>query len=89
MVGHGGMVRALAVSPNGQYVLTSSFDYSAKLWSFDEQKELADLNEHEGPVNAVAFMPDGDHALTASDKNDYPLEFKSCKTYSSFQRPYL
>ena len=52
MVGHGGMVRALAVSPDGSRVLTGSFDYSAKLWSFDEQKELADLNEHQGPINA-------------------------------------
>jgi cytochrome c len=67
MVGHGGMVRALAVSPDGSRVLTGSFDYSAKLWSFDEQKELADLNEHQGPINAVAFLPDGKRALTASD----------------------
>jgi cytochrome c len=29
MIGHGGMVRALAVSPDGSQVLTGSFDYSA------------------------------------------------------------
>ena len=67
MIGHGGMVRAVAVSPDGARVLSGSFDYSAKLWDFVEQKEIGELNEHNGPVNAVAFLPDGRRALTASD----------------------
>ncbi len=67
MVGHGGMVRSVAVSPDGGVVLTGSFDYTAKLWNFVEQAEVAELNEHFGPVNAVTFLPDGSGALTASD----------------------
>ena len=67
MIGHGGMVRALAISPDGRIVLTGSFDYTARLWDFVEQNEVAELNEHLGPVNAVAFLPDGRRALTVSD----------------------
>ena len=65
--GHGGMVRAVAVSPDGRTVLTGSFDYTAKLWDFVEQREIATFDEHAGPVNAVAYLPDGTAALTASD----------------------
>ncbi len=67
MVGHGGMVRALAVSPDGSRVLTGSFDYTAKLWDFVEQKEIGEFDRHLGPVNAVAFLPAGNRALSASD----------------------
>jgi cytochrome c len=67
MLGHGGMVRALAVAPDGKHILTGSFDYSARVWDFEEQKSTAVLEEHFGPVNAVAFMPDGTRAVTASD----------------------
>ena len=66
-IGHGGMVRALAVSPDGSMVLTGSFDYSARLWDFVEQKELGVLDEHTGPVNAVAFVGDGKRGLTAGN----------------------
>ena len=67
LVGHGGMVRAVAVSPDGRWVLTGSFDYTAKLWDFVDQTEIATLDAHAGAVNAVAFMSGGAAALTASD----------------------
>jgi WD40 repeat protein len=67
MAGHGGMVRALSISPDGGTVITGSFDYTARLWDFVEQNEIAALDEHGGPVNAVAFLPDGRRALSASD----------------------
>ena len=67
MIGHGGMVRTVSVSPNGKWLLTGSFDNTARLWDFGEQTELAVLDEHTAQVNAVAFLPDGSMALTASD----------------------
>lgn len=65
--GHGGMIRGIALSPDGSRVMTASFDYTARLWDFASQNELAALNGHTGPVNAVAFMPDGRHAVSAGD----------------------
>ena len=65
--GHGGVVRGIAVSPDGSRVMTASFDYTARLWDFGTQVELGTLNGHAGPVNAVAFLPDGARAVSAGD----------------------
>lgn len=65
-MGHGGMVRSVAISPNGQSVLTTSFDYSAKLWDFQNQTLLHDLAGHDSPVNTGAFI-DNDRAATVGD----------------------
>jgi len=67
MLGHGGMVRAVAFSPDGRRVLTGSFDYSAIIWDFEEQRQIARLDGHNGPVTAVAFVASGDQAVTGSD----------------------
>jgi cytochrome c len=67
MIGHGGMVRAIDVSPDGRQVLTASFDYTARLWNFVEQTEIAVLDAHGGPVTNVVFLPDGKRAITTSD----------------------
>ncbi|MSP79726.1 MAG: c-type cytochrome [Rhodospirillales bacterium] len=66
LVGHGGIVRAVAVSPDGRRVVTGSFDYSARLWDFAEQTETFVLEGHAGPVNAVAFV-DSTRAASVSD----------------------
>ena len=55
MLGHGGMVRAIAVSPDGRQVLSGSFDYTARVWDFEEQKSVAVLEDHFGPINGVWF----------------------------------
>jgi cytochrome c len=54
--GHGGPVRAVAVSPDGASAISGSFDTSAIRWSM--QKNAADqvLRFHESAVNAVAFI---------------------------------
>ena len=67
LLGHGGMVRAVAVSPDGLYALSGSFDFSAILWDFGEQAELAVLDGHDAPVNDVAFFGDSQRAVTVSD----------------------
>ncbi len=67
LLGHGGMVRTVTVSPDGRYALSGSFDFSAILWNFGEQSELAFLEGHDAPVNDVAFFGDSQRAVTVSD----------------------
>ena len=67
LIGHGGMVRAVDVSPDGHWVVTASFDFTARLWDFGTQAEVAVLDAHEGPVTSAVFTPDGKHAVTTSD----------------------
>lgn len=67
MRGHGGPVRALAVSADGRLAVSGSFDQSAILWAIDEGVALAVWRFHEGAVNAVAALPDGRFATGGED----------------------
>jgi cytochrome c len=64
--GHGGPVRALAVSADGTALVSGSFDNSAILWSLRGNTAVEVLRLHEGAVNAVAFLGNG-RLVTAGD----------------------
>src|ERR1700694_2795225 len=57
--GHGGPVRALAISPDGTIALSGSFDSSAIRWSLERNSALDVLRFHQSAVNAAAILPDG------------------------------
>ena len=65
--GHGGPVRALAISPDGKRALSGSFDTSAIRWSL--KRNVADqvLRFHTDAVNAVAYLKDGRIATAGAD----------------------
>jgi cytochrome c len=62
--GHGGPIRALAVSADGTMALSGSFDASAIRWSLRHNLAEQILRLHESAVNAVAILNDG-RAVTA------------------------
>ena len=62
--GHGGPIRALAVSADGAAALSGSFDASAMRWSLRDNLAEQVLRLHESAVNAVAILNDG-RAVTA------------------------
>jgi cytochrome c len=66
--GHGGPVRALAVSPDGQRVLSGSFDSSAILWSLRNDAAEQVLRFHDGAVNAVAILSPDRFATAGEDR---------------------
>ena len=57
--GHGGPVRALAVSSDGATALSGSFDSSAIRWSLARNAAEQVLRFHDDAVNAVALLRDG------------------------------
>jgi cytochrome c len=65
--GHGGPVRALAISPDGTLAISGSFDTSAIRWSLERNAAVEVLRFHEGAVNAVAYLPDGRVATAGED----------------------
>src|SRR3954464_4275482 len=67
LVGHGGPVRALAISPDGKRVVSGSFDTSAILWSLATESADQVLRFHSDAVNAVMFLPDGRIATAGAD----------------------
>jgi cytochrome c len=62
--GHGGPVRAIAVSEDGQTALSGSFDTSAIRWSLGQNAAEQVLRLHDDAVNAVLLLKDG-RAVTA------------------------
>jgi cytochrome c len=65
--GHGGPVRALAVSPDGTQAISGSFDTSAIRWSLAKNAAEQVLRFHDGAVNAVAFLADGRVVTSGED----------------------
>lgn len=64
---HGGYVRSVDLSADGTRLLSGSFDYVARLWDVEAQRELRRLDGHDGAVNAAIFLPGGGQAATAGD----------------------
>jgi cytochrome c len=64
--GHGGPIRALAISADGATALSGSFDTSAIRWSLRRNTTEQVLRFHEGAVNAVAILTGG-RAVTAGE----------------------
>src|SRR5947208_13731855 len=62
--GHGGPVRAVALSANGETAISGSFDTSAIRWSLTRNAAEQVLRFHDDAVNAVAMLQDG-RAVTA------------------------
>src|SRR5260370_3353889 len=65
--GHGGPIRALAVSADGMTVLSGSFDTSAIRWSLRYNLAEQVLRLHESAVNAVAIRNDGGAVTGGAD----------------------
>jgi cytochrome c len=65
--GHGGPVRALAISPDGTQAVSGSFDTSAIRWSLPKNAAEQVLRFHDGAVNSVAFLTDGRIATSGED----------------------
>jgi cytochrome c len=57
--GHGGPVRALAISSDGTTAISGGFDSLAISWSLTRNAAEQVLRFHESAVNAVAIAPDG------------------------------
>lgn len=63
-----GAVATVDFSPNGEQLLTGSWDTTAKLWDVATGRPLRKLPlEHTGPINAALFSPNGEELLTVSD----------------------
>ena len=65
--GHGGPVRALAISSDGETAISGSFDSTAIRWSLTRNAAVQVLRFHADAVNAVVLLGDGRAATAGAD----------------------
>ena len=67
---HDGSVNSVAFSPDGKYVVSGSYDNTARVWEAATGKEVARMT-HDDSVNSVAFSPDGKYVVSGSVMDGY------------------
>ncbi|HEY9871833.1 MAG TPA: TIR domain-containing protein [Candidatus Obscuribacterales bacterium] len=66
ITGHQSFVISASFSPDGQRIVTASYDKTAKVWDLSG-KQLTELKGHEDIVYSASFSPDGQRIVTTSD----------------------
>ena len=62
--GHAGPVTSVAFSPDAQFVLTGSEDFTARIWNATTGEVIHQLNSHTDIVTSVAYSHNGEYAVT-------------------------
>jgi len=65
--GHGGPVRAVAISADGKHAISGSFDTAAIRWSLERNVAEQVMRFHDDAVNAVIYLKDGRIATASAD----------------------
>ena len=65
--GHTSTVDSVAFSPDGQRIVSGSYDKTLKIWDANNGKELQTLTGHTKWVSSVAFSPDGQRIVSGSE----------------------
>jgi len=69
LTGHYNVVRSLAISPDGEILVSSSYDYTIKIWDLKTGNEIHTLKGHTKDVETIAITPDGKTIVSGSDDN--------------------
>jgi serine/threonine protein kinase/DNA-binding beta-propeller fold protein YncE len=64
--GHARAVESVAVTPDGQYVVSGSDDKTVRLWELATGQQVRRFTGHAGPVYSVAVTPDGKYVVSGS-----------------------
>ena len=66
--GHAGIVSAVGFSPDGRFILTGSWDRTARLWDAGTGAEIRTFEGDGSEVNSVSFSPDGRLILMGTNR---------------------
>ncbi len=66
MIDHRSDINGLALTPDGQHVVSASSDRTLKVWNLESGVCKCTLTDHSRWVSAVTITPDGDRAISGS-----------------------
>ena len=86
LTGHTDSVQAVAVTPNGKYVISSSTDNTIKVWNLKTGTELLTIKGNSNRTNDVVVTPDGKYLISHSsyDKTLQVWDLESQYVIASF-----
>ncbi|RYY94429.1 MAG: hypothetical protein EOO11_17885, partial [Chitinophagaceae bacterium] len=70
---HTAWITQFALSHNGKWAATASYDNTIKIWDLRTRRELKVLQGHRQPVNAIRFSPDDSLLLSGGVDMDLRL----------------
>lgn len=73
LTGHTGAIHALAISPDGQHLVSGGEDRSLRLWSLPDGQALKTLEGHTSEIWGVAISADGRLLVSGSEDDSLRL----------------
>ena len=67
LTGHKDLIADMAFSPDGQRLVTASWDNTARLWEIKTGTLISTLQRHRGPVSHVRYATTGKYIVTGSN----------------------
>ena len=65
-IGHTADINTASFSPDGKYIVTSSDDFTARVWEKASGRLLYSLDGHKKEISSAIFSPDGSRIITTS-----------------------
>ncbi len=65
-LGHADGVTSVAISPDGNRIVSGSYDRTLKVWAADRGREILTLKGHADAISSVAFLADGRRIVSGS-----------------------
>jgi WD40 repeat protein len=66
LIGNNGMVEAMAITPDGSRSMSSSRDFSLRVWDLENGRLIGTFIQHTAPIRAPTLTPDGRFVVSAS-----------------------